>query len=117
MVCVERDRSFAICQKAPLMRGLAVLTALPPVRSPLPNVASRFLGRDLSLSFPFGVGFENQLFELPLRRRVDDRSQERYATPHAADDLLSSLERAVPATAAAPLLPDGESNQLQALER
>ena len=93
------------------MRGLAVLTALPPVRSPLPNVASRFLGRDLSLSFPFGVGFENQLFELPLRRRVDDRSQEREATAFAVDVVLASRERDVPAaTATALLFPDGKSN-------
>jgi len=74
------------------------------------------LCRKRSGLFVLHVRVEDAFAHGVLRRRVDDRPQEREAPALAAHRVLARRERDVPAVAAA-TLPDAEADQLQARER
>src|SRR4029453_9340133 len=61
------------------------------------------------------VRLEHQIANAVLRRRVGDRPQQRKAATFTVDGVLPRGERNV-ATGTATPLPDGEPDQLQALE-
>ena len=67
------------------------------------------LGSGREFRLVLGVGPEDKVPQLVLRRRIDDRTQQREAAALAIDGIAPRRERHVAAAAAAPL-PHGEAN-------
>src|SRR5688500_20316115 len=65
--------------------------------------------------FVLGVRFENELTNAVLSRRIGDWTQQREAAALTVDRIGARRERDVAAATAA-ALPDGEADQLQAVE-
>src|SRR5687768_9458701 len=62
-----------------------------------------------------GVRLQHELTDAVLRRRIGDRTQQREAAALTVDGIGARRERDVPAATAA-AFPDGEADQLQAVE-
>ena len=101
----------------PSFGGTVFLNA-PSDGAPTRSVAGRLTsgGRRRRRLFVLRVRLEDPVAHGVLRRRVDDRPQEREAPALAVHRVLARRERDVPAVAAA-TLPDAEADQLQAGER
>ena len=78
------------------------------------TIGLSFADSDGLLVLPEGI--ENEVADLVLRRRVNDRPQERKRATFTVDRVLSRGERDVSA-AAASALPDREPDELEPIKR
>src|SRR5262245_39885956 len=79
------------------------------------EASGRPLIRDCHLFLVLLICLENQIANLFLRRRIDDRTQQSKASPLAVHGVLTRRERDVAAVARS-TLPNRKANQLQAVQ-